>query len=533
VALPLPALAAPVLNSVNFDQGRMLVLSALAAGAVALAVAASLWALAEQRNAQRLRRVLKGAGARAKAAVSERDALLGAGREALVVWGRDGSGPFSYGGGDATLESCLKGPDALVLSQALDSLSDKGTAFQLNVQDKHGRKLVARGRAVGSMAAVWLEEPAVAEATTDFRAILDALPLPVWLRDKALALTWANHAFLKATGAADLDQARREQMALDKSERDLAASARSQNVMLETQRFAVVAGQRRSLTFTEIPLGDAGIIGTATDATDVVAAEARLQQHADAHADTLDKLHTAVAIFGKDQKLTFYNRAFVKLWGFPEAWLDRHPSDGEMLDRLREARRLPEQRDYQAWKRQRLALYQDGASQEETWHIPGGQTIRVVAQPHPLGGLSFLYEDVTEKLALESNYNILAKVQAATLDTLVEGVAVFGPDGRMKLHNAAFARIWDMNEGELANEPHIRGIAENATRKFGDPQMWERLIQQIVSGSAQQRDMGDFERSDRTILSRPLPHRKRAAGPGRCPGSRGQIEVRFHQACVV
>ena len=66
---------------------------------------------------------------------------------------------------------------------------------------------------------------------------------------------------------------------------------------------------------------------------------------------------TAVAIFGKDQKLTFYNRAFVKLWGFPEAWLDRHPSDGEILDRLREMRKLPEQRDYQAWKRQRLALY--------------------------------------------------------------------------------------------------------------------------------------------------------------------------------
>ena len=125
----------------------------------------------------------------------------------------------------------------------------------------------------------------------------------------------------------------------------------------------MVAGQRRAITFTEIPLGDAGVIGTASDVTDVAAAEARLQQHVDAHADTLDKLQTAVAIFGQDQKLTFYNRAFVKLWGFPEAWLDRHPSDGEILDRLREMRKLPEQRDYQAWKRQRLSLYQAGGAQ--------------------------------------------------------------------------------------------------------------------------------------------------------------------------
>ena len=59
----------------------------------------------------------------------------------------------------------------------------------------------------------------------DFRAILDALPIPVWLRDKGLALTWGNHAFLKGAGAADLEAARRDQVALDKSERDLAASA--------------------------------------------------------------------------------------------------------------------------------------------------------------------------------------------------------------------------------------------------------------------------------------------------------------------
>ena len=103
--------------------------------------------------------------------------------------------------------------------------------------------------------------------------------------------------------------------------------------------------------------------------TEVAAAEARLQQHIDAHADTLDKLATAVAIFGRDQKLSFYNRAFARLWGLPEAWLDTHPSDGEMLDRLREARKLPEQRDYQAWKRERLALYEQRA------RIPVGRIV--------------------------------------------------------------------------------------------------------------------------------------------------------------
>src|SRR6185312_14514447 len=157
--LPLPALAASPAETL--DNGRLIVLSALTAGAVALAIAASLWALAEQSNARRLRRSLKGAGGRIKAAIGERDALLGAGREALVVWGRDGSGPFSYNGGDEQLQSCLRGAEALALSGAIDGLADRGAGFTLTVHDAHGRLFVARGRAVGGMAAVWLEEPQV------------------------------------------------------------------------------------------------------------------------------------------------------------------------------------------------------------------------------------------------------------------------------------------------------------------------------------------------------------------------------------
>jgi signal transduction histidine kinase len=508
MAVPQPALAA--LPDLQGTSGQIVVLSALAAGGVALAIAAGLWALAEQRIAAKLRRSLRLTGARTKAAVGERDALLGAGREPLVVWGRDGAGPYSYGGGEQALQSCLKGPDALALSSAIDGLSDRGAAFQIPVSDTYGRKLIARGRAVGGMAAVWLEEPTVSAEAADYKAILNALPTPVWLRDKGLALTWGNHAFLKGAGAADLEDLRINQAALDKGERDLAAGARGQNSIVETKRFTVVGGQRRALSFTEIPLGDAGVIGTAVDVTDLASAEARLQSHVDAHADTLDKLHTAVAIFGRDQKLAFHNRAFARLWGLSESFLDKHPSDSEILDRLREGRKLPEQRDWQGWKKARLALYEAGrgANQEEQWHLPHGQTISVITQPHPSGGLTYLYEDVSERLALESSYQTAQKVKSATLDTLKEGVAVFGPDGRLKFHNSAFSKVWDFTEDELKREPHVREIASLAAERFGEAGVWDKLTSGVVSGMGQKRDLGEIERSDRTILAvaqSPLP----------------------------
>ncbi len=507
----LPAIVPLPAHAQDIAPTDLAILSAcVAAGAVALAFAVALWALAEQSAARRLRRNIRHSGARARAAVSERDALLSAGREALVVWGRDGSGPFSYRGADTMLDACLAGPDATALSQSLDNLGANGVSFALSVRDKGDRSFGARGRAVGGMAAVWLEEEAIAEKKADFEAILDALPVPVWLRDKALSLQWGNQAFVASSGESDLESALAHQTALDKSERDLAAASRGQRQMISTKRFAVIGGQRRSLEFTHVPLDDGDIVGTALDATDVSAAEAKLQQHIDAHADTLDKLATAVAIFGPDQKLSFYNRAFVKLWELPETWLDKHPTDGEVLDRLREARKLPEQRDYQAWKRQRLALYERAREQpsEDEWHIPGGMALRVVAQHHPFGGLTFLYEDVTQQIALESSYNTLIKVQSATLDTLQEAVAVFGPDGRLKFSNAAFARIWDLNERDLAGEPHVRQIAAACAEKFGQQAVWERLIASIVTGSERRRDWGEIERNDHTVLSvalSPLP----------------------------
>ncbi|HEX3808245.1 MAG TPA: PAS-domain containing protein [Rhizomicrobium sp.] len=482
----------------------------VAIGAIALALAAALWALAEQRATKHLRRNLRQMAGRVRAAIGARDALLNAGRDALIVWGREGTEPFSYRGADALLDSCLAGQDATSLSQALDGLGDKGVPFTLHVHDRNGRALEARGRAVGGMAAVWLDPEDAVSMAPDFAAVLDALSIPVWLRDRALSLVWGNRAFLAATNALTLDVARANQVSLDKTERDLAAAARAEGRATEAKRFAVVGGQRRALEFTHVPLESGAIAGSALDVTQVANAEARLQQHVDAHADTLDKLATAVAVFGRDQKLTFYNRAFATLWGVPESWLDTHPGDAEVLDRLRELRKLPEQRDYQAWKRQRLSLYDDPSEYlpEELWHLPGGQTLRVVAQPHPFGGLSFLYEDVTEKLSLESSYNTLIKVQSATINTLKEGVAVFGPDGRMKLHNAAFERIWSLDEKNLTGEPHIRAIAAACAAKFGEDSVWEKLVGAITSGGERKRDWGEIERRDRSILSlalSPLP----------------------------
>ena len=97
-----------------------------------------------------------------------------------------------------------------------------------------------------------------------------------------------------------------------------------------------------------------------------------------------------------------------------------------------------------------------GAS-EHIWHLPDGRTLRVVTTPNPEGGVTYLFDDVTERLDLERRYDALIRVQGETLDNLAEGVAVFGSDGRLRLFNPAFARMWKLDAGGAGGAAAHRG----------------------------------------------------------------------------
>ena len=312
---------------------------------------------------------------------------------------------------------------------------------------------------------------AVGEQMARLRETLDAVPMPVWRRDRDGSLVECNLAYAAALGAA------REEVLAESRELMPAGSVGAVVAPAGAVRFAgarseqahiVIGGQRRLLDLVEMPCAAGGTIGFALDCTDAEAARSELWRHINAHADVLESIYAAVAIFGPDRKLTFFNHAFAGLWGIEEAWLAGEPTLGEILERLRESRRLPEFADFRAFKRERCALFTSLIEpRHELMHLPDGRTLQLTVSPHPFGGLTFVYEDVSDRLALECSYNTLIQVQRATLDHLYEGIAVYGTDGRLKLNNPAFRAIWGLSEEDVAGEPHISEIVEK-TRDFID-----------------------------------------------------------------
>jgi signal transduction histidine kinase len=224
---------------------------------------------------------------------------------------------------------------------------------------------------------------------------------------------------------------------------------------------------------------------------------------------SFDRLATAFAVFDATQRLTHFNQAYVALWQLDPEWLATRPRDGEILDRLRQARRLPEKADYRAWKQDWLSAYGKGAQAEDLWHLPDGRTLHVVSDSEGEQGVTYLYENVTERLMLESRYNALIEVQRETLDTLREGVAVFAPNGSLRLYNQAFAALWRLDPRELDGEPHIDEISEACRALYDDAEEWERIKAAVTAIVAMRVPYEkEFDRTDGSVLScamLPLP----------------------------
>lgn len=224
---------------------------------------------------------------------------------------------------------------------------------------------------------------------------------------------------------------------------------------------------------------------------------------------SFDRLATAFAVFDADQRLAHFNQAYVDFWQLDAKWLATHPRDGEILDRLRQSRHLPEKADYRDWKKSWLSAYGTNSQREDQWHLPDGRTLHVVADSAAEGGVTYLYENVTERLALESRYNALIHVQRETLDTLRDGVAVFGPNGRLRLHNRAFAAIWRLSPALLGSEPHIDDIIFACRPLYDDAQEWERTKSAVTAIFSERRPYeSQFDRPDGTVIAcaaLPLP----------------------------
>jgi len=150
------------------------------------------------------------------------------------------------------------------------------------------------------------------------------------------------------------------------------------------------------------------------------------------------------------------------MFGLDEAWSRDRPSHGEWLDHMRERGQIPAQTDHSRWKSEELSLYTEWPAEmpPALWHLQDGRTLRLVRMRDPQGGIALMFSDMTDRIDLQGRLGTLINVHRATLDKLSEGIAVFGTDGRLKIHNNAFARMWNLADEDLKDTPRFSSLID-------------------------------------------------------------------------
>jgi len=305
--------------------------------------------------------------------------------------------------------------------------------------------------------------------------LIESAPFPMWYRGPDLSLGLVNAAFVAAVEGRDAADVIERGSELIEAAGTESARAGAE-IALETGRPysrtqpATIGQERRVLRLVDVPLPTGAVAGFAIDIQDLEDARLELSRHQESQRELADRMTAGAAQFDGDRHIAFFNQPFAIMAQLEPEWLAEQPEFDRVLERMRENGRLPEVRDFPAWKTERRDWF---TSPEETivedWILANGDHLRVLGQPLPDGGLRLIFEDRTEQVRLASARDTLLRVRAATFDNLFEVISVFASDGRLYLWNRRFSEVWDLDEGWLAEHPRVDELVPAMAKRLVNP----------------------------------------------------------------
>ncbi|MEO5612623.1 MAG: PAS-domain containing protein [Sphingomicrobium sp.] len=326
--------------------------------------------------------------------------------------------------------------------------------------------------------------------------LIESAPFPMWFRGPDLKLGLVNSAFVAAVEARDAAEVIERGIELidepgDNGARAAASKAIEAGKIQSRNQAAIIRGERRMLRIVNVPLQTGAVAGFALDIQDLEDARYELARHIQSQRELSDRMTAGAVQFDADRSLNFFNQPFAVMAQLDPEWLSERPEFDRVLERMRDNHRLPETRDFPAWKDERRAWFSSADEVvEEEWMLANGDHLRVVAQPLPDGGLRLFLEDRTEQVRLASARDTLLRVRAATFDNLFEAISVFASDGRLYLWNRRFCQVWDLDEDWLGEHPRVDELVPAMARKLVNPTAAAQIREQVRQTTSKRESAG-------------------------------------------
>jgi len=502
---------------------------AIFAGTMSFALMCAFWVIKDRRRVIGKNGELQRDLSSLKARSDRNEALITVSEQRMVVWLASGEEPVLFGSlSPATgaprqddhflnFSAWLSQASLATLQIHLKTLRRDAKTFDMVATTKGGGLLEVQGRTVGDHAFLRFlelssEREAFARTRNQFaelrseynrvRGLVEKLPMPVWSRDMTGQLVWANEAYANALDLPSQEDAVRSNLdLLGEKERAILVQAQQDEGKFEGLLPATVSGDRRKLELFSY-VGEDGAATLAVDRSDTETLRALLAGTNGEYARLFDQIGMAVAIFDSHSRMVFHSHALQELWKLDANTLEHGMSNADLLDAIRDSQRLPYRPDWQNWRGKLLQVASALEPTTEKWHTVDGQTLNVVIMPRMEGGATWLFEDVTERMALESSLKAVMRVQGETLDHLDEAVAVFGSDGRLRLSNPALNELWAEAGIEVEKGLHIAKVVEAWTDSLADPSELTPILGRMTGFDEERSDVaGSLNLADDRRLS--------------------------------
>ncbi len=338
-----------------------------------------------------------------------------------------------------------------------------------------------------------------ARAREDFGALvglIEAAPMPMWFRGSDMLLRLVNKAYVSAVGAESADQVVADQIELvetvnGRTAAQVAQQAADRRQPIERILSATIDNARRTIRVTDLPLMGEGIAGYAVDIEEMEEQAREFRAFREAQRSMLDQLSIGVAQFDAAHRMTFANQPFHRVFALPPGVVNERTTFQQMLLIARENGRIPEVRDFPAWRNELAEWFLRDEPHEEAWPLPDSTHLRIIAQPLPDGGLVMIAEDRTEQLALSATRDTLLRTRTATFDNLFEALAVFAPDGHLELWNRGFPGAWGIDPEVLDGHPQAEDLLEAIARNLAEPAAVSRINQVIRAATLDRKKSDD------------------------------------------
>lgn len=313
---------------------------------------------------------------------------------------------------------------------------------------------------------------------SELQSVLQALPFPIWARNKEGKITYCNKAYAKLLETHP-HKILSWQWELIDGEDAAAAQSLYKRTLAEGEPQSlrvkkVYKGREQDWVITEAAISaEMGVstqnqvAGMAVDLSNYLLEFLHQKDRLDTYRECISDLAIPCCLLSPEATVAAFSQEFANILAIDEERLRQGAHVNDILEMLRGAGKLPEYIEFSTLK-ERCQRWLANPSQEfhGLWSFPSGESFEVLARSCGHGHVLVSLREVSQILTLERRLKSIKSVWEFTIENAYEALMVVGLDHRIHKVSQSVQNILGFDTADIKGKP-IKEILDILAQKYG------------------------------------------------------------------